>query len=265
MRTASVRRMAPLALLAVLLVLSLSASAGGEVIQRGTLRVSVTGDLTPRRLPRAGLAPVAVAVGAKIGTTDGATPAQLQGIAIAINRAGRLDAAGLPVCRIGQIQPTTNSDALAACGRSLVGEGSFSAKILLSQQAPFPSSGKVLAFSGTFHGRPAILAHVYGTEPLPTSFTLPFTIAHTSGTYGTLLKASLPAVTSSSGYVTGLSLTLGRTFTYRGRARAYLSAACAAPPGFPGASFPLAHVSMSFADGHRLATTLVRHCEVVGG
>ena len=100
--------------------------------------------------------------------------------------------------------------------------------------------------------------------PSPTSFTLPFTISHTKGTYGTLLRASLPAVTAGSDYVTGLSLKLGREFTYRGRPRAYLSAGCAAPSGFPGATFPFAHVSMSFARGHNLATTLVRSCKVGG-
>ena len=47
-------------------------------------------------------------------------------------------------------------------------------------------------------------------------------------------------------------------------ARSYLSAACDAPAGFPGASFPFAHASMTFADGRTLASTLTRSCRVAG-
>jgi hypothetical protein len=130
---------------------------------------------------------------------------------IAINRNGILSSKGLAVCALKSIQPSTTADALAACRPSLVGEGHFSAKVLFAPAAPFPSQGKVFAFNGSFNGHPAILDHVYGTEPVPTSFTLPFVISKSKGTFGTLLSASLPAVTSTSGYVTGLSITLGRT------------------------------------------------------
>jgi hypothetical protein len=77
---------------------------------------------------------------------------------IQINRHGHLDSSGLPICRFKQIQPSTTSAALAACRRSLVGEGSFSADVELPQQAPFPSQGKVLAFNARVDGRPVILA-----------------------------------------------------------------------------------------------------------
>lgn len=69
------------------------------------------------------------------------------------NRHGRLDNVGLPVCRIDQIQPSTTENALRVCHDFLVGEGTFEAKVLLFQQSPFPSSGKVYAFSGTYKGK----------------------------------------------------------------------------------------------------------------
>ena len=47
---------------------------------------------------------------------------------------------GLPVCRVDQIQPSTTDGALAACRRSLVGEGHFSANVKLPEQSPFPSA-----------------------------------------------------------------------------------------------------------------------------
>jgi hypothetical protein len=257
------RSRARFAFLTVALCLCLGVLAQAEVIQRGTLRVSFEGKLIPKTLPRAGSAPVKVAVGAKIATTDGKDPPQLRRITIAINRNGHFTPQGLPVCPLAKIQPTTNADALAACRSSLVGEGSFSAKVLFTQQAPFPAAGKVLAFNSVLHGRPAILAHVYGTQPVPTSFTLPFEVRPSKGTFGTVLSASLPEVTGNSGYITGLQLTLGRNFSVDGRRRSYFSAGCPAAKGFPGAIFTFARASFAFAK-KTLTSTLTRSCDARG-
>ncbi|HUC00530.1 MAG TPA: hypothetical protein VMS11_11945 [Solirubrobacterales bacterium] len=244
-------------------VLALSAFAQAEVIQRGHIRVSFEGKLTPHVLPRHGTAPIRVAVGAKIDPTDSGSPPQLRRISISINRNGRFEPNGLPVCRLNQIQPSTTEGALEACRGSLVGQGQFSAKVLLSEQAPFPSDGRIYAFNGRVGGRPAILAHVYGSKPIPTSTTLPFVITRSKGTFGTVLRASLPRVTGKWGYVTGLTMTLGRSFVYRGRRHSYLSAGCPAPAGFPGAVFPLVRASFSF-DKRTLSKTLVRSCQARG-
>lgn len=252
-------------LLAAALAVALAVPAApgvGEVIQRGDLRVSVDGELAPNRLPREGLAPVRVSVSVKIAGVEGAPPPQLQRIKIAINRHGRLDTIGLPVCRFDQIQPTTTADALAACRGSLVGEGRFSARLLISEQAPFPSGGKIYAFNGRYHGSPAILAHVYGTRPAPTSYTIPFLVRPGHGDFGTVLTADLPDVVGSAGYVTGFSLDLARGFSYRGARHSYLSAGCPAPAGFPGAVFVLARADFAFTDGRTVAAGLSRNCRV---
>ena len=235
-------------------------TARGEVEQGENVRVTFRGNLTPRSLPRDGLAPVRVAVGAGIApTAAGAAPPALRHISIAINRHGVLDSRGLPVCHYNDVQPTTTANALAACGASLVGKGSFSAAVLLPQAAPFPSDGELYAFSGTYRGKPAILAHVYGTTPLPTSYTIPFTISSSRGEYGTVLSAPMPTLDSEWGYVTGLSLNLGRRFSYRGERRSYLSAACPAPRGVNSAPFDFARAIFDFGSG-TLTSTLSRSC-----
>lgn len=248
----------------VLLLLGAADLAEAETSQRGNLRVTFTGGLTPRTLPRSGAAPVGVTVGGTIATTNGASPPRLRRITIAVNRYGRFAPAGLPVCRIEQIQPSTTEDALRACRRSLVGTGNFSANVLLPEQAPFPADGKVFAFNGFFRGHPAILAHVYGTDPAPISYTLPFQINRTKGTFGTVIVATLPEVTGEWGYVTGLEMTLQRRFTYRGRSRSYVSAGCPAPDGFPGAVFPFVRASFDFGKKYELSSTLVRSCKAQG-
>jgi DNA-binding beta-propeller fold protein YncE len=239
-------------------------ASASVVEQRRGVRVSFNGKLTPHVLPRHGTAPVGIVVDAQIGATGGEDPPQLRRITIAINRNGHFTSKGLPICRVDQIQPSTTDGALAACRRSLVGEGFFSANVKLPQQSPFPSAGKVLAFNGKVNGRPAILAHIYGTDPAPTSTVLPFLLREGRGTYGTTLEASLPQATGSWGYVTGLRMNLRRSFSYRGHSRSFLSAGCPAPAGFPSASFPLAKTSFAFAGNLTLEAVLTRTCKARG-
>jgi hypothetical protein len=255
-----VKKLFTLSALALLGVVSL---ASAEVIQKGNVRVAFDGRITPNKLPREGLAPVKVAVDTTIAAAKGGkAPPQLTRVQIAINRHGRLDPTGLPVCEVSDIQPATTEKALEACRGSLVGEGHFSAEVALSKQGTYPSEGKMLAYNGTYKGKPAILGHVYGNEPVPTSFTLPFVIAKAKGTFGTTLTATLPA--ADDNFVTGLDLTLSRSFTYKGEKRSYASAGCPAPKGFPGATFPFAKASYAFVGGKKLSSTLTRSCKARG-
>ncbi len=257
-------RVTPLALaaLACAASLALAVPARAEVVQQGNLRVSFAGKIAPHVLPRVGTAPVSVTLGGEIKTTDGSKPPQLRTISLAINRNGRLDYRGLPRCNYGEIQPATTSEAREACASSLVGTGSFAANVALPEQSPFPSNGKVLAFNGNLHGRPFVFAHIFGTEPLPQSFVLPFAIRRQGGEYGTVLTAELPQVAAEWGFVSGVTLTLKRSFIHRGKRRSYVAAGCPAPRGFPGATFGFAKASFGFEDGRALSSTLTRSCGV---
>jgi hypothetical protein len=233
-----------------------------EVSQEGNLRVAFSGEIAPHALPRDGSAPIAVSMSGKITTIDGAPPPALQTFQVALNRAGRIDTKGLPTCRLNQIQPATTAAAKRACGASLVGRGTFAANVAIPEQSPFPSRGQLLAFNGAQGGRPVIFAHIYGTEPVPTSFTLPLRITKAQGTFATVLTGSLPEVAANVAFVTGISLTLGRTFAEHGERRGYIGANCPAPEGFAAAPFPLARSSFGFADGRTLRSVLNRSCRV---
>jgi hypothetical protein len=247
---------------AVLSLLSSVSLAGAEVTQEGNLRVSFTGGIAPHSLPRQGLAPVEATLGGEIKTTDGLAPPQLRTISLAINKNGKLDYKGLPACHYHQIQPASTNEAIETCPDSVIGKGKFRANVVLPEQSPFPSAGKVVAFNGVFHGDHVVFAHVYGTVPLPQSSVLIFKLARSSGPYGATLTAELPQVAAEWGYVSGVSLSLKRTFKYRGRTRSFLSAGCPAPSGFPGATFTFAKASFGFEDGRTLSGTLVRSCRV---
>jgi hypothetical protein len=253
------------AVAATLCVLAaLAATASAEVTQKGNLRVSFSGGISPHALPRQGTAPVTVDLAGEIKTVDGQDPPQLRTIALAINRNGRLDYTGLPACHYHEIQPASTAEAIESCPRSVVGTGTFSAHVVLPEQSPFPSAGKMIAFNGVFKGRHVLFAHIYGTRPLPQSTVLAFAIGRTPGTYGTTLSAQLPKVAAEWGYVSGVSLSLRRNFKYKGKPRSFISAGCPAAPGFPGATFPFAKASFGFEDGRTLASVLTRSCAARG-
>lgn len=249
------------------LVLGLVAGVGlsqAEVAQKGKLRVSLTGKLSPRALPRTGAASISVFLAGRISTTDGSDPPQLQQLRIELNRHGQLDFRGLPVCPVSRIQPASTARALAACRPSLVGRGRFQANIVLSGQAPYPARGRLLVFNGRSHGHPALLGQIYSGRPFATSFVIPFAVRRIArGTYGTALTASLPRTLGGWGYVTAIEMTLSRRYAYAGRRHSFISAGCPAPKGFPGAIFPLARTSFDFAGGHTLTSTLTRSCSAL--
>lgn len=256
-----VRRRAALAAALLALLAAASGAARAEIAQKGSLRVSFSGNLAPKKLPREGRAAVAVSLGGEISTTDGSDPPGLRRIEIAINREGRLDPGALPACRLEQIQPASTAYARRACAAARVGEGSFSASVSIPEQAPYPSRGVVTAFNGLQDGRPVIFLHVFGSEPLPTSFTLPLSISPGRGTFGTVLRGTLPTLDSHVGFVTGISLRLDRGGS---RSRPYLSAGCPAPAGATLAAYTLARLRFAFADGATLGSPLVRGCRVRG-
>lgn len=242
--------------------LLLAGVADAELAERGNLFVKFDGGIAPTALPRTVRAPIAVRVDGTVRVLSGDRPPALRHISIAINRGGVVDTRGLPTCRRSQIEPATSQQALEACRPALVGEGRYLGALALPEQDRFPLQGRVLAFNAVVDGQRAILAHVYGGEPVPNSRIIVFHIRQAPGTFGTVLSAALPARLNRSGYLKKISLNLRRTFFYRGRKHSYLSAACSAPAGFDSATFPFSKVSMTFADGRRLSSTLIRTCRV---
>ena len=238
--------------------------ASAELTARGDLFVRFSGGIAPGALPREVRAPISVRITGTIRTLSGDRPPALRGIALAINQGGRLDARGLPICRMAEIEPSSTQEALDRCGAARVGSGSYDAEIAFPEQSAFPSHGRLVAFNSVIDGERAILAHVYSPKPAPITRIIVFHIRENSGTFGTILTGRLPATLYRWGYLKGLTLELHREYSYRGQRRSYLTAACAAPAGFPGAVFPFAHASMSFADGRTLSSTLNRSCKVRG-
>jgi hypothetical protein len=241
------------------------ATSSAKIVQRGPLRLTVDGKLSPRTLPRTGVAPIAVSVDWSMTTTDGSAVPKLEKLRLDINRHGRFDFAGLPTCPYDRIQPASSSRALANCRVALVGEGSFTAEIALSGQEAYATQGRLLVFNGQSHGKPVLLGHIYSAHPFATSFVIVFDMKKLGhGTYGSALSATLPKALASWGNLTGIEMTLSRRYGYRGRRHSFINAGCPAPAGFSKAIFPLARTSFDFGGGERLSSVFTDTCRARG-
>jgi hypothetical protein len=255
-RRAGVLVLATLALIGV-------GSSTAATIQQDDLRITVLSQIQPFKLPRVGTAPIAVFIAGHIATPSGATPPQLQKMTVKVNRHGLLQSKGLATCTLNRVQPASTQRALSQCGDALVGSGRFWATIVLPDQRPYPTRGRLLVFNGRKAGKPVLFAHIYTQDPFATSFVITFAITHIEkGPYGTELAASLPQALGTWGFVDRIKLTLRRKYTLAGQQRSYFNAGCPAPAGTKTATFPLALASFSFAAGKQLSLEVNKSCRV---
>jgi hypothetical protein len=206
----------------------LASFAQAELVERGDLFVRFRGGISPNALPRTKLAPIAISVAGTVKTLSGERPPALRQIRIELNRGGVLDSRGLPACHRGQLVASSPQRAMKVCGDSLVGSGAYAAQTAFPEQSTFPASGHILAFNAVYRGHEAILAHIYGGDPVPITRIIVFRIRRTNGTFGTILTGALSDAVNPYGYVTAIYLKLFRRYAFDGRPRSYISAACAA-------------------------------------
>jgi hypothetical protein len=248
---------------ALLLGLSLAASARGEIVPEGNLLVTFNGGISPHTLPRGELAPVAVSIDTSFKTSDGSDPPpQLREVSIGINSGGKIYDRGLPTCRVHSIQPATIAAAQRICGGAIVGSGHVGVRVELPNQQPFDFSGPMLVFNADrVDGKRRILAQVYGVRP-PSAFVLVFKILKRKGTFGNVIETTLPESAQKWAFVTHFDMRLRRIYTYHGQQHSYVSASCPAPAGFTTAVYPFANPTFGFAGGRRVSTTVTRTCHV---
>jgi hypothetical protein len=235
------------------------------VIKDGNVRVTLLSLVQPHLLPRHAKAPIAVFLSGHVDSVkQGGVPPQLRRMTVRVNKHGSLRTAGLPVCDLTEIQPSSTERAVENCGDAIVGSGQFWAHIVLPGQPPYATHGRLLVFNGRKKGKRAILAHIYTANPFPTSFVIPFTINTVKGgPYGTRLNASFPSALGDWGFVDRIKLTLRRKWTQGGKQFSYFNANCPALPGTRAASFPLAQADFAFG-GKALSLEVHKSCGVLG-
>ena len=254
------RRLATLALL-LIVTGALAAAARAEVVQSGGVRVTFHAEFAPHALPRERPAPISVEVDGKISTTDGTQPPPLQSLRVELSSSGKIDTEGLPACRAAQLQTTSSELALQRCGRAQVGRGKFQAELTFTGR-PTLVDGRALVFNGIVDGRQGMFIHIYISRPVNLTLVIPVKISRGSGRFGTVLTTRVPQLAGGFGSITQLSLKIGRQYSYAGARHSYLSAACTAPEGFPGATFTFAKAVFGFDHIHPMTAFISRSCQV---
>ena len=210
-----------------------------ELTASGNLFITFDGGILPEALPRDDRAPIGVWISGQVRTLSGETPPSLREVTIGLNRDGRLDARGLPLCGEGQIDLGSSEEALAACGDALVGTGRYRARTTFPEQAQSPSHGKILAFNAQIGGRPVILGHVYGRRAGAEHRDRRLR-DHPPERH---LRDRADRDDARNAHPLGLSQAdqprLRRTYTYRGERLSYLSAPCPAPRGLEPGLLPV--------------------------
>lgn len=254
------RRIVIPALIAILAI-SWAASVRAEKVIEDGLEVTFNADFAPRVLPRHQPAPVKVKIHGRIATTDGSHPPPLRWLEVALNRNGRLYTKGLPVCTAPILQSTSTETAHERCHPALVGRGSFRAEVTLGRE--IPTGGKILAFNSRRDGKQALLLHLFAGVPVRFTLVVPLTIGHREeGQFGTILRAKIPRLGGGLGSVTEIDLSIGRRYSFGGKRRSYVSAACSAPDGFDEVPFSFARGTFRFEGHQEIRETLLRTCRV---
>jgi hypothetical protein len=250
--------------LAGLTALAIAAIASAEkptTVRAGNLVLTINGGVTPKALSKTTPEPVTLNVSGTIANADGTHPPALQEVVVDTDRNGTIDALGVPVCKQGQIEATTSTEAEKACKSAIVGLGTTDVQVLFPESSPVPIHSKLLAFNGgTKGGKTTIYIHAYLTSPIAAAIVTTVTVTKEhKGPYGIRSIATVPKIAGGAGSVTAFSLTFAKKlFAYKGKKHGYLLAKCS------NGHF-LAQAEVRFANGTKIGPAkITRACTPKG-
>jgi hypothetical protein len=244
---------------ALTLVVVASALAQPQVVRVGNLIFRDNGAISPTKLPKHRQAPISAKLNGQIRTVDGSHPPAIVGVVADFDKTIEVNAKGLPACNKDQLLARSSADAKRACPDAIVGSGKAEVEVAFPEQAPFTATGPITAFNGGVHGGTTFLyIHTYVSVPAPTAVVATVEITHIHrGHYGLHVEAQIPAIAGGAGSVTKFKLTIGRSFTYKGRKESYLTASCPTGTYF-------AEGKVQFSDDTVLTVTHALPCTPTG-
>lgn len=205
-------------------------SAATTTIRAGNLILKFGSTVSPAKLPKRSLAPIALNVSGKISTADGTHPSAFREAIVDVDKNGMVDATGVPVCKGSQLEARKTAAARNVCGPAIVGSGSAHISISFPEQKPVPVSSPLLLFNGgTKGGKTTMFIHSFITVPVPAAIVTTVTIQKIEkGRYGYRTVAKVPVVAGGSGSALDFQFTIAKKlFGPQGHRHSYLEARCA--------------------------------------
>src|ERR687897_476153 len=121
------------------------------------------------------------------------------------------------------------------------------APVKIEVHGAIATTGTILAFNSRRRGRLAMVLHLFAAVPVRFTLVVPLAIGQREeGQFGTVLRAKIPKLGGGLGSITEVDLKIGRQYSFGGKRRSYVSAACGAPAGLSAAVFPFARGSFRF-------------------
>lgn len=249
------------ALLGVLALAALAAADKPVTVRAGNLIFTADGGVTPKALSKTTPEPIALTVQGKIATADGTHPPALIEAIVDTDKAGTIDARGVPTCKQGQLEAQTTDNARKICSTAIVGTGTTDVEVSFPEQRPIPIHSQLTAFNGgTKGGKTTIYIHAFLTSPIAAAIVTTVKISKEhKGPYGIHSVASVPKIANGAGAVTAFSLTFPKKlFAYKGKKHGYLLAKC------DDGSF-VAQAEAKFSDGTKIGPAkITRACTPKG-
>jgi hypothetical protein len=215
--------------LALAAMLSLGVVAVANAVQTtlraGNLVVTFGGATSPKALSKSTYTGITANIFGKISTSDGTHPSAFREAVVDIDKDVKVNVKGFPVCKAGQLEARDTKAAKAACGNTILGEGTAEAEIAFPEQKPIKVPSPLLVFNGGEKGgKVTLLVHTFITVPAPTAIVTTVTIARKGSGLHTIAK--IPVIAGGSGSALNFSFKLGKKYTYKGKKVSYLEAKC---------------------------------------
>jgi hypothetical protein len=204
------------------------AVASSTTVRAGNLILTFGSSVSPKKLPKKRLAPIALRIFGKGRTSDGSHPSALRQVVVDIDKNGVVNAKGLPTCGRGQLEARDTKAAKRICRTSIVGNGKVDVEIAFPEQRPIIVHSPLTLFNGGTRGRKTTLfIHSFITVPVPAAIVTTVTVKRIrKGRFGNHAVARIPVVAGGSGSVLKFNFKIKRIFKYRGRKQSYLRARC---------------------------------------
>lgn len=199
------------------------ATAKWTTVRVGNLIFKIEGKLSPRAYPRQEFAPASFRTRGQIATSDSTHPPALREAVVYIDKNGRFDAHGLPVCKAGQLEARDTKAAKRACGAAIIGTGIGTGEIAFPEQRPILVDSPITIFNGGVEGKTTTMYfHAFITVPTPAAIVSSFKFTRVNaGRYGLRGVAAIPVIAGGSGSITDFDFKIKRHYTYKGEQKSY--------------------------------------------
>jgi hypothetical protein len=242
-----------LAVLACLIAASLfSASALGLSIPVGnSLPLEVEGMISPSKLSKTIYAPISLTWDGKFSAPPQGTKYGLKSLlSLQFDKNIAIFTKGLSTCTLSAAEETEQS-----CPKAIVGHGNVEMGLESPERPAFYEKGPVVIYNGAhLGGRPSLIFRFQPNGPLPLTLSATGVFRKATGKFGTQTSIELPDWFYGKLYLTGLQMTIGKSWNYKGKKVGLLSAKC------PKGSL-LIHSEYEFGEtGTKVSREIANHC-----